>query len=319
MAVKKTGRMVFCPICNVEKPSNEFYESENPHDGCVKNKNGNIINMGYVHICKNDIAKCYLEYLKKGTIQSAVYFTCALTDTPFIKEVWDRYIKLRNEKIKDGKINPIQLKTYNDFAKYREQLKSMKKATDNWNDFSATNIDYTTIMGLKKPDIALEAEKDTLILNWGIQDQMSDYDFLNMKFDKYTNGVEFINPQQEDLYRDLCRDRLIERKINEKRYDGKDDLNSVQTRIGKLMSTLKVDEFESTKPKTMSEQSLFEKIRLIDENNVQDVYKEPTKYFDHNKIHKYEEDMCLRPLGNMLVGHRDFNINIDDIERYNLD
>ena len=34
------------------------------------------------------------------------------------------------------------------------------------------------------------------------------------------------------------------------------------------MSTLKLDQFETNKPKTLSEQSLFEKIRLCDENNV---------------------------------------------------
>ncbi len=319
MAIKKTNVMIFCPMCNCESESVNFYESQNPHDGCEFNKDGSVKKIGYVRYCKKDIAKCYLDYLKKGTMQSAVYFTCALTDTPFIKEVWDRYIELRNEKIKSGKITPTQLKTYNDFAKYREQLKAMKKAMDNWNDFSDTNVDYKDIMGLKKPDIALEAEKDLLVLNWGMQEQMSDYDFLEKTFERYTKGVEFVNAQQEDLYRDLCRDRLSLRKLNDGNYNGEESQDNISKRIERTMSKLKVDEFESNKPKTISEQMLFAKIAQIEQTKPADLYKEPKKYKDFNKFREYERDMVLRPLLNTLAGHKDFNIDIDDIERYNLD
>ena len=319
MAIKKTNVMVFCPMCNCESESVNFYESQNPHDGCEFNKDGSVKKIGYVRYCKNHIAKCYLDYLKKGNMQSAIYFTCALTDTPFIKEVYDRYIELRNEKIKSGKLTPTQLKTYNDFAKYREQLRTMKKAMDNWNDFSDTNVDYKDIMGLKKPDIALEAEKDLLVLNWGMQEQMSDYDFLEKTFERYTKGVEFVNAQQEDLYRDLCRDRLSLRKLNDGNYNGEESQEVISKRVERTMSKLKVDEFESNKPKTISEQMLFAKIAQIEQTKPADLYKEPKKYKDFNKLRKYEKDMVLRPLLNTLAGHKDFNIDIDDIERYNLD
>lgn len=319
MAIKKTNVMVFCPMCNCESESVNFYESQNPHDGCEFNKDGSVKKIGYVKYCKNHIAKCYLDYLKKGNMQSAVYFTCALTDTPFIKEVYDRYIELRNEKIKSGKLTPTQLKTYNDFAKYREQLRTMKKAMDSWNDFSDTNVDYKDIMGLKKPDIALEAEKDKFILNWGMQDQMSDYDFLEKTFERYTKGVEFVNAQQEDLYRDLCRDRLSLRKLNDGNYNGEESQEVISKRVERTMSKLKVDEFESNKPKTISEQMLFAKIAQIEQTKPADLYKEPKKYKDFNKLREYERDMVLRPLLNTLAGHKDFNIDIDDIERYNLE
>ena len=319
MAIKKTNVMVFCPMCNCESESVNFYESQNPHDGCEFNKDGSVKKIGYVRYCKKHIASCYLDYLKKGNMQSAVYFTCALTDTPFIKEVYDRYIELRNEKIKSGKLTPTQLKTYNDFAKYREQLRTMKKAMDNWNDFSDTNVDYKDIMGLKKPDIALEAEKDLLVLNWGIQDQMNDYDFLEKTFERYTKDVEFVNAQQEDLYRDLCRDRLSLRKINDNNYSGSETQDAISKRIERTMAKLKVDEFESNKPKTISEQMLFAKIAQIEQTKPADLYKEPKKYKDFNKLREYERDMVLRPLLNTLAGHKDFNINIDDIERYNLE
>ena len=84
MAVKKTGTMIYCSMCGTESLSSDFYESTNPHDGYECDSKGNVKRMGYVKICKKHIAQVYLDYLKKGTMQSAVYFTCALTDTPAI-------------------------------------------------------------------------------------------------------------------------------------------------------------------------------------------------------------------------------------------
>ena len=40
---------------------------------------------------------------------------------------------------------------------------------------------------------------------------------------------------------------------------------------------------------------------------------------DFNKVQKYYKDLVLRPLGNTLVGNRDFDINIEDINEYNIE
>ena len=85
------------------------------------------------------------------------------------------------------------------------------------------------------------------------------------------------------------------------------------------MERLTLDEFASNRPKTVIEESLFAKIAQIEQTKPADLYKEPKKYADFNKLRKYEKDMVLRPLLNTLCGHRDFDINIDDIEQYNLD
>lgn len=55
------------------------------------------------------------------------------------------------------------------------------------------------------------------------------------------------------------------KKINDHRYEGDETIDKIQNRIAREMSILKVDEFESNKPKTMSEKALAEQIRLIDE------------------------------------------------------
>lgn len=308
MAIKKTNVMVFCPMCNCESESVNFYESQNPHDGCEFNKDGSVKKIGYVRYCKKDIAKCYLDYLKKGTMQSAVYFTCALTDTPFIKEVWDRYIELRNEKIKSGKITPTQLKTYNDFAKYREQLKAMKKATDDWNDFSATNVDYKDIMGLKKSDIALEAEKDKFVLDWGKRENIQDYQYLEYEYGRLTKDKP-LKPQEETLYRKLCMVELMIRLKEEK----DEPTSTEQTQLLNLMKTLKIDNFQEEKDKSIIEEIIEKQIWEVENT-------EPCEIIDR----EYWKDYCdigknwgkeiIRAVKNLITGSREFP-NIESYDK----
>lgn len=300
--------MVFCPMCNCESESTNFYESQNPHDGCEFNKDGSVKKIGYVRYCKKHIASCYLDYLKKGTMQSAVYFTCALTDTPFIKEVWDRYIELRNEKIKSGKITPTQLKTYNDFAKYREQLKAMKKATDDWNDFSATNVDYRDIMGLKKSDIALEAEKDKFVLDWGKRENIQDYQYLEYEYGRLTKDKP-LKPQEETLYRKLCMVELMIRLKEEK----DEPTSTEQTQLLNLMKTLKIDNFQEEKDKSTIEEIIEKQIWEVENT-------EPCEIIDR----EYWKDYCdigknwgkeiIRAVKNLITGSREFP-NIESYDK----
>ena len=154
-------------------------------------------------------------------------------------------------------------------------------------------------------------------LDWGYQESEEDYKFLIYMYEKYTKGVTIENPQQEDLYRDLCLARLEKRKAEQGKIDT--DITKIQGRILTLMNKLKLDEFESTKPKTVSEQLIFAKIAQIEQTKPADLYKEPEKYKDYSKLRKYMKDLVLRPALNTLVGNKDFNLNLDDVESYNID
>lgn len=262
---------------------------------------------GKVPYCKSCIQKIFKYYLKETqTEKTALYFTLMKLDIPFIQEIFDIVINKSNynvDKLVGTYIVELQRKTQN---------------KEIWCDFSSSDIELKDIDSKIQTVAERKSELKDLEYKWGLQDCIEDYDFLESTFNRYTNGIEFTNPQQEDLYKDLCRDRLLLRKINDNRYNGDETIDKVQNRISKTMSTLKLDQFETNKPKTLSEQSLFEKIRLCDENNVKDIYSEPSKYYDLNKVQYYNEKFSLRPLANMLVGNRDFSVNLEDIEQYDL-
>ena len=144
--------------------------------------------------------------------------------------------------------------------------------------------------------------------------------FLQRTYDRYTSNIEDITVQQEDLYRDLCRDRLLLRKLSENALDENDMITKVQSRIQNLMKTLKLDNFDGNQKRTLSEQSFIEKTKMFEETKPLEVMAkiDKSKFVDYSKRKKYYEDLVLRPLCNTLAGHKDFNIDMSDLEVYNI-
>ena len=301
MAVKakaKSSVMCMCIRDGREYPSDRFYE----------HKNLEIFPKGYVPYCKdccNDMLQYYLK--KTGTIEASMWYVCALLDIPFIKRVFEKTQELNRDTDKF-------VETYYNLLWGN---RSMKKALDTWESFSDSDVGFEEISGVTKTDEGIKAQIEKLELDWGYQESEEDYKFLIYMYEKYTKGVIIENPQQEDLYRDLCLARLEKRKAEQGKIDT--DITKIQGRILTLMNKLKLDEFESTKPKTVSEQLIFAKIAQIEQTKPADLYKEPDKYKDYSKLRKYMKDLVLRPALNTLVGNKDFNLNLDDVESYKID
>ena len=159
-------------------------------------------------------------------------------------------------------------------------------------------------------------------MTWG-KHEPKDYAILTETFMQDTKGIEFENPTQEYLYRQLSLAKLRKRKILDSllllnKEPDQTEINKVNDEIFKIMDKLKVADFDSNKPKTFADKTMFNKLLMIDEQNVKDVYKEPTKHFDHNELIKYQKESTFRPLCTMLLGSSDFNLTIEDIEEYNI-
>lgn len=300
----QTPKIAYCNSCRREYTIDKFYETKNP-----LHKSGVTL---FCRDCCEEITRYYLK--QTSQLESSMWFTCSFIGVPFIRSVFEAFEKkISSYQEKTGK----KFEEYNLFGNYYSCLTKYQSKTDDWKDFTDTDVGLGDIQTLKTSEELIRQELERFEFDWGKQ-TAEDYQFLEYTFNKYIENIDFVNPQQKDLYRDLCLARLQKRKIEAGTQDISESMKDVQNRILTLMNKLKLDEFESTKTKTLSEQSLFAKIRLCDQNNVEDIYKTPTKHIDFNQYMKYEKDMSLRPLGNMLVGHRDFDIKLEDIEEYNL-
>lgn len=310
--IKREKEFILCKghnspllMCFGNKGSTEYYNSWSGFsDGKVP----------YCRICCDKMINHYLQ--ETGSMQSALWYTLMKLDIPFIKEVYEKLNDRATTGDKNGKKIPISL------GLYISELQKSTTKKDIFDDFSATNVDISDIDSRIQSRDVKQKEIDQWEIDWGKQKSIESYRFLINLFNEYSNGVEFVNPQQRDLYRDLCRDRLMLRELDDSRAEGKsiDEgiYDKVKKRISEGLNKLKIDDFESNKPKTKSEESFFAKIAQIEQIKPADLYKEPKKYKDFNQIRKYEEAFSLRPLLNTLAGHKDFNIDLDDVERYDL-
>lgn len=301
MAVKaksKSTVMGYCVQDSREYPTDRFYAHNNTE----------LFPKGLVPYCKDCCNTMLKYYLKKtGTLEASMWYVCARLDMPFIKNVF--------EKAQEKHVNTDKfIETYYNLLWGGH---SIKKALDKWESFADSDVDFKDIQGVVKTDEGIKAQIEKLELDWGYQESEEDYKFLEYLYDKFTQGIEFENTQQEYLYRDLCLARLEKRKAEQGKIDT--DITKIQGRILTLMNKLKLDDFESTKPKSVSEQLIFAKIPMIESKRPWDIYNKMQEYKLSSKRRQYYKDLVLRPTLNSLVNNRDFNIDMSDLEKYNLD
>ena len=301
--------MLKCGRCK----DSEFYKSRSEFAYYPETIKKEDASTGYLPFCKSCVQKIFETQLEhKKDMQIAFYYTCQKLDIPFITELFDEVVLSKRDN--NGEYANIGKRLV---GEYIQRLNTNKTKYGSKLDFSYSD---TTLSSIDVKIAELDNNKKDLErfqIDWGTQDTVDDYIFLQDRYEQYTEGVEFTNAFHPDLYRDLCRDRLILRKILEGR-NKEEEISKVQDRINKLATQLKVNEFRVNRPKTPSELTLFEKIKLVDENNVNDVYNKPTINFDLNKFIKYEEDLVLRPTLKTLINHRDYDLKLEDLEQYDI-
>lgn len=278
-----------CISCNGESKAENFYVSNNE------------FHHGYLPYCKDCIKKIFNKNCKKyRSREDANYATCGEMGVPVIKSVWKQTVKDAQKR----KFDPS-------FQLYYQKLNMT--TTRHWDGFCDTNCSFTGHAEVTDLEEARRRNARELEFLYGIQTP-EDYDFLIRYYELLTSDIEeFENEAQKTLFRKVCLDELELKKINEGR--SKAEYGKVENRILTKLKTLKLDNFK-VKNKSIEEQWFFNKINQIDKENVIDVYKNQEFFEDLNGRAKAIADM-RRCFGNSLVGHRDFDISIEDIEEYN--
>ena len=289
-------KVSFCNDCRREYLLDSFYKTKNPF-----HKNGVTL---YCKDCCEEIVQHYLK--QTGTLETAMWFTCAQIGVPFIKKAYDEFEKrIQTFKNKSGKEDS----QYNLFANYYTCLIKNESKVDNWNDFSATDVALGDIQSLRKSEELMKAEYEKFELDWGKQ-TVEDYQFLEYRFDVYTEGKS-LKPAEETLYRQLCLVELRKRKKEAKAdldKDGNelgDSTKEEQNMIITLMQKLKIDNFAENKDKSDIDKIIERQIWEVENT-------EPCEIIDRD----YYKDFCdlgkdwgkdiLRCVKNLLIGSKDY-------------
>lgn len=289
-------RESFCIGCGRTYAIESFYKSPNPlhHNGVLP----------YCKDCCNAISRKHLK--DYANLESAIWMSCAELSVPFIKKVFCGLEESLSDKGKIGR-------KYNYIGNYMKIFSQNRKAKDHWESFADTDVSFGDIENVKKHEDSIRQEMDKFNLEWGYQ-EIEDYQFLEYRFECYTEGLGELSPSQETLYRRLCLVELAIRKKDEEGADTKDE----QKQLIQLMKTLKIDDFKNTKDLSVAEKILEAQIAWMEEEEPAFHYKDPERYKDFFGIGAYWNDHILRPLKNLLVGSKEYTLKdtYDEIAEY---
>ena len=264
----------YCAECKREYPIDRFYTSNASFLG-----NGHL---NYCQDCCEDILKYFLK--KKGTMESAVYFTCAKLDIPFIRRVYETTIDKKNSLQSKSNKDDNEYNIFGYYIDYLWGTHTLQKKTEVWEDFTDSDTSLDEFNTVKKSEDALKADYEKFELDWGKQ-TLEDYQFLEYRYDIYTEGKP-LTPAQDTLYRQLCQLELRQRKKNAKGDSIRDDqlgesTKEEQAMIIQLMDKLGISKFDNKKDKSDID-------RLIEKQIWEHENTDPCETVDINKY----KDMC---------------------------
>lgn len=280
MAKTKEVRGNYCLRHKLELPVSEFYLTENPNHGQY---------MPYCKRCTQEIFNNYYNRFKD--IETALWYTCAELGIPFLRKVYERTV----ERVGSAK-NP------NYIGVYITMFNISKNKTDKWETFADTDVPMGEVDKLKDIEISRENQIKELKMTWGDGLDIDDITFLEWRFTTYTNGIE-LTEYQASRYRDLCSCEL---KI-------KKDIDTQQNMKAKatIAKELGIDQFTIDKEKSDVEKMLEHDIYIMEKYEPAEYYADKDLYKDYMYIKRDWIDYVLRPIKNLIVGSKDYNISKD--------
>ena len=271
--------------CTTARFASDFYK--------FRSDRQNPFNDGYTGYCKICAHKMFEYYLKEcKSIQSALYYTCQKLDMPFILEKYNQMNDLAKGTTK---------KNFDYVAEYLSLMARANGADKStWTDFSATDINLSDIDNKLESRELRKQEIDEFKLDWGKQDSEEDYIFLEYRYDIYTEGKS-LTPAQETLYRQLCLIELSKRRKEECRDSTKEE----QEMIIKLMTQLKINNFDEQKDKSEIDRIIEKQIWEIENTEPAEVL-DKSEYEDFLDINKNWFKHIVRATKNLVAGTKEY-------------
>lgn len=279
----------FCLGCQRNHNITEFYPSDNPFHA-----------NGLTPYCKDKCKEIVEYYMRESySVEKALYLACAVVGIPFLQEVYKQFDFFRKRE------NPSAMT--NTFYLYWEQLRKFRTDGDGMVDFSKTDLDYRDVCGVKQALEIMKQDSEELKLIWGDKN-LEDLQYLEYRYSIYTEDKE-MTEYQSKLYRTLCLAELDEYRGN--------DVKGAVDRQAKIAKTLGIDQFNIDKELSMVEKMLENQIAVMENNEPAIYYKDLEKYADFMGIGNYWENHVIRPLRNLLLNSKEYNIlpeNIVEVE-----
>jgi hypothetical protein len=244
------------------------------YEGRLSDIKNFFVNLSYIHdnnynrmyyckSCSKEIANQI--FARHNNFQYACIEMCSVFDLPYIPEA---AISLQEYETNTTTVN----KNYNRVGQYIDILTRSKKdgglelTPDNpvWNDLATHNYIKNNLLksipGNNDGDEDLFAQLEE---EWGRQDKLQDYLWLEERFHTYSDS-ETLTPAMSNTLKYLCLAELDVIKLRDNKADQK-EITAVEKRVSDYYDKLKLSDFKFNKAKSDAEK-LIETWAYIEEN-----------------------------------------------------
>lgn len=284
----------FCQTCGKVYDINNFYAHKNPY-----------YKIPLMHYCKDCCKTISNEIMSKNAnFELCTRNMCIFFDLPFTYEAMERF-KLR---VKSGTADRNISYLFN----YLRALDDLDVPIEYWGDLSGASYFGIDLLKVAKPtsdgdiEILLQLEKE-----WGKQEKIEDYLFLEETFNSYANG-ETLTAAMSNTLHYLCLAIFDVKKLREQTDADQKEISAAEKRVTDYYNKLKLDDFKFNKSKSAGELLIEEWAHIYES-------KEPLEWVDENLEDicgfRADSDEIYRALANKVVGSKDYpKLTVDDIK-----
>jgi hypothetical protein len=312
---EKLPTQIYCYACGRMEDIDKFYPNYSSFE--------KEYHYGRCLMCKPKAKEISQQIIKKySNYQLGIIEMCSIFHLPYLPDV--------AKKLEEYDKNPINV-VERDINRYFQYMKFANDSVDKggcgysfdnpvWSNFSYNS--WIKLYLLKVAKGTKELDDDTFVeleQEWGKQEKLDDYLWLEERFHLYTDG-EVLTPAMSNTVRYLCLAELDVNKLRNSKAEFKDkDLQDAITKAEKRVSDyydkLKLSDFKFNKAKSDAEK-LIENWAYIEENY------SPIEWEDENNILKdrlginEDYDDIMRSLGNKVLGMTQYpSLNAEDVKK----
>ena len=288
---------IYCRRCMKTKKFSDFYVGVDSELDCN----------GFMSLCKDCCQDIYEGYYRvERDIPRALLSTC----------------RKINIKFDEGIVNSTlaHLKTFADNGKSTDNVigiyksKLLRTTKNNFADETVfadlTFVEPTTFIPPSNP-LDNSEESYSLEQYWGNNLNFEDYQFLESELSDWKKTHRCDTKAEETLLKEICHKTL---EIRKKREETKGSSPATLVKeLQELMKTASVDPSKTSLANSGKSQDTFSSfIKIIEENEPADYYKDKALFRDFDNIDFYFKKYVTRPLKNFITQSRDFNVDTEE-------
>lgn len=290
-------KYIYCRKCQETKDETRFYKAT---DSLIDSN-------GFMSVCKTCCTDIYNAFfLEEKDISRTILRVCRILNIRYDTDAVDSTIQQVATYSEKGAVSD------NIFGMYKSKLISVQKTRIGER---GNTSDYTfEEPSVLPPSVKLEGDEkeiESLEQFWGIGFDYEDYSFLEKELSEWKKTSKCDTKAEESLLKEICHKQL---DIRKKRLSGGVTGNLVKE-LQDLMKTAAVDPSKVSASQTGKSFDTFSNfIKVIEQNEPADYYKDKKLFADYDNIGFYFEKYVTRPLRNFVTLSRDFNVSDDDNE-----